>query len=392
MRRLQVLGLGGDTGGIMQYKFVKSGPGSQANVQRVTTRHPLIGPGVVGRNTRLQGHEEAPRYSDDLVRFDRIRHGYTPGDDSFVIEHMQYDKEVLTIGGTLLLEWLRRTIDDIMICVLAGITLDMSPHGILRNDLFKTANLPDYLKNAKFQWEKLLFNDDITPPSSNRFATLIRDASGAADLGIGEGSDTLTANDTITLDHFMLMREALVDRDIQPIDAGANPSVPIQLGAQTYVAIVSDAVMTELKMDADFKKASYQCWPRSERHPAFAGSDMIAIDGFLIMSDRLAPTTRLAEIGARYGKDRDLHGNQILVLGAGALSVAEATPAFATEEQDYKDIQGIGMAAKIGFKKNRIKTDISSSATDNFTEQDRGVMSFFVANKKQKRYNKRIAA
>lgn len=378
--RLASLGAGQER--FVVSKAVSSGVASQASKMRVTRRHKLVQYGVTG-SQNLVGREESPRYSDEEVSIDFLRMAYTPGGNRFELRHKQFDKEAVTVGAELLSTRMMEAFDEIFMGVSASRTLDVALTGELRNDEYKDTELPDDLKFLECPWDKMSFNADIVPPSSNRFGCLKRDKDGNAWVDYSAGNDTLTAADIISADHFVMMREALADSDIPPVTMHSLTS-PIPIDGAKYVAIVSDATFTDLKLDPNFRLMQRECLPRSNRHPLFAGSEMIEIDGFLIIPDRLAPTVRRAKEGYRYGKDRDLYGNQILVFGMDAMTMVIGAPEFDKGTHDYNFRQGLGMYQAMGFKKNQIVTDLGARAVDRFTRQDAGIMSFFVANRNQK--------
>lgn len=342
------------------------------NHVEMTDYHRLIGAGVVGSDERLEGKEEKFRFYQDVFKFDVVRHA-VKSETKFDARYSQLQFDFMRKAAPELGRWMARFVDDGTIHLIGGLDMNMTVDGLPRNLQFADYNVADWWKEQTFKYSDLKFNDNLLLPTSNRRVLL--KAGGALDSK--NGNDTLTKDDVIQYEHFVKLVNFARVRGVKPIRPVKG--LPIAPGAQ-YIAIVSPQTFQELASDEKIMAMQQATHPRSETHVIWSGNQFLHLGGCFVMEWDRTITTYRAPVGGRYGTKKDLHGNQIILLGANALQRYVSGVEFEVRDFDYGNYSGVAARLKFGGKRYQGEVD---NTIDRLSRQDLNVVNAWVVNRNQ---------
>lgn len=320
----------------------KSEKGARAVITLLTD---LEGDGIAGDRT-LEGNEEAMKSFDQVIRLDQLRHANRHegrmADQKSVVAFREESRDKLAY-------WLSDRIDQLGFLSLAGIDYSRRNAGGIRvgSDL-------QYLE----------FAQDVTPPSTKRFARW--DGAVNKVLSWGTGSSSVTAADVPTWGMFVQAKAYAKDNYMRGIKGKG--------GEEVFHAFLSPTAMAKLKLDDTYLQNLRYAVTRGDDNNLFTGT-AVKIDGIVLHEFRHVPNTRLAPSGSKYGASGTVDGCQILFCGAQALGMADiGNPEWVEKGFDYENQQGISTGKILGFKKPVFYSQYSGGTTEDF-----GVLSIYCA-------------
>lgn len=312
-------------------ELTKTEKGDKAIVHLVAD---LLGGGIVGDNN-LEGRESSIDTYWQEIQIDQLRKGVKNkgrmADQKSVVQFRDHGKDKLG-------EWMARTVDDMLILMLSGISFS-----------YETDGSPRVTPAGEDQLTGLQFAADVTAPSAGRHFRF-------------DGTNLKTGDTTqITNSHVMkygaivdLMAEARTRR-IKPVKVDGN---------EYFVFMCHPYVRAQLNKDADFRNAVLNGMPRSEKNPIFTGAT-VTMDGLIIHSTPKTFNTTGAASGSKWGNAGSVDGTRSLLLGAQAGAFADLGDVNWEEETfDYGNRQGIAIDKIFGMKKLKFYSNFERASED----------------------------
>lgn len=311
----------------------------------ITLLHDLEGDGVAGDRT-LEDNEEAMKTSEQVIRFDQLRHANRHegrmADQKSIVEFRNNSRDVLAY-------WLADRADQLAFLTMSGVSYALKPNG--------TARVGSDLVNLEFA-------ADVSAPTAARVA---RWNGTTKALAIGGSTSDVAATDLPMWELFVEAKAYMKDQYVRGVKEDG--------GEETYHAFLTPQAMAKLKLDDTYMQNLRHAQQRGDGNKLFTGSS-VKIDGIYLHEFRHVYNCAGATSGVdQWGSGSDVEGCQILFCGAQALGMADiGSPEWVEKEFDYNNQQGISIAKMLGFLKPKFLSQYSGN-----TVQDFGVFSIYVA-------------
>lgn len=311
----------------------------------ITLLHDLEGDGVAGDRT-LEDNEEAMKTSEQVIRFDQLRHANRHegrmADQKSIVEFRNNSRDVLAY-------WLADRADQLAFLTMSGVSYAMKPNG--------TARVGSDLVNLEFA-------ADVSAPTAARVA---RWNGTTKALAIGGSTSDVAAADLPMWELFVEAKAYMKDQYVRGVKEDG--------GEETYHAFLTPQAMAKLKLDDTYMQNLRHAQQRGDGNKLFTGSS-VKIDGIYLHEFRHVYNCAGATSGVdQWGAGSNVEGCQILFCGAQALGMADiGSPEWVEKEFDYNNQQGISIAKMLGFLKPKFLSQYSGN-----TVQDFGVFSIYVA-------------
>jgi N4-gp56 family major capsid protein len=287
--------------------------------------------GTVGDN-QVEGNEESLVNDDQEIVIDQLRHGVKSkgkmSEQRTVIRFRAQARNKLAF-------WLGDKIDELTFLTISGRAYTLKLDGSSRS--------------ASSQLPQLAFASSVVAASSGRIFY----------AGSASSEGSLTTSDKMTWNLLVSVSAAARRKRLKPVRIG---------GREYYCVVMSPEQARDLKQDSNYQTNVSRAMPRGASNPLFTGAFAVIDNLMLYEHPKVYNTFGLTSGVDKWGSGNTVDGAQAMLYGAQALGFARiGDPAFEeSDNQDYKNRQGLAYGRIIGLLKPQFRSIYDSNTAQDF--------------------------